>query len=517
MKQFNVYLEELGEIGFVEEITYCLVYANGLPGARPNELVLFENGSVGQVLSLYREKVEILLFSANNIQAGSQVVRTNQFLEVPVGLKLLGQTVDPLGNLIENTKPAESSSTVRPIDVVPGGIQTRKRIDQVFETGITLVDLILPLGKGQRELVIGDRKTGKTSFLLQTVLTQARQGTICIYAAIGKKKIDIKKVEEFFKAQKVMQNIGIVATGSEDAPGLIYLTPYSAMTMAEYFRDQGRDVLVILDDLSTHAKFYREISLIGKKFPGRNSYPGDVFYTHARLLERAGNFISPKAPKGEVAITCIPVVETSQGNLSGYIQTNLMSMTDGHIYFDSDLFARGRRPAINPFLSVTRVGRQTQTNTRREINRELVSFMTLYEKMQDFVHFGAEVSQTVRHTLNTGDKIIAFLDQSGYGIIDSYLQVFLFCLLWIGIWDEKDNTTMINDMKKIIALYSTNKQTQTVIDTLISQAISFNGLLGTMRKEQNQLMQQLGFVVLAPVAAPAVEPVQTGIVKPVQK
>lgn len=492
MEQFKKHLKETGEIGYVEEVMQSIAYVSGLPKAMPSERVIFETGEFGEVLSLSAQRVEVLVFSKKSIRVGSRVARTNTFLDVPVGEELLGKTIDPLGNSLDPNVPFKKPSASRPIDVVPVGIQKRRRIGRSCETGITLVDLILPLGKGQRQLVIGDRKTGKTSFLLQTILTQARQGSICIYGAVGKKKHDIKKVEEFFATNNILQNTIIVASSSDDPVGVIYMTPYSAMTIAEYFRDQGKDVLVIFDDLSRHAKFYREISLLAQRFPGRNSYPGDIFYAHAKFLERAGNFIHENGK--EVSITCIPTVETTQGDLSGYIQTNIMSMTDGHIYFDVDLFAKGRRPAINPFLSVTRVGRQTQTKVKRDINRELTSFLTLYEKMQNYIHFGAELSESVKNTIATGDKILSFFDQTPFGVLPTHLQVFLFCMLWVGVWQTKNASLMLLEMQKLVEAYRKEQDFVKDIETMIDSAESFNALLGQVRAKADEMLLRVGIV-----------------------
>lgn len=487
MKNFTEYLDQTSEIGFVEEVLHALVYVNGLPTAKPQEIVVFETGEIGQVMGLQDKYTEVLVFSKNSIRAGTRAARTGEFMQIPTGHELLGQTIDPLGYSLDQTKPMPKPMELRPIDVTPTGISTRKRIQKPFATGMTLVDLIIPLGKGQRELVIGDRKTGKTSFLLRSVLSQAQEGTICIYAAVGKKKLDIKKVEDYFAENKVTDKTIIIASGIEDPAGIIYITPYAAMSIAEYFRDQGQDVLLVLDDLFTHAKFYREISLLAKKFPGRNSYPGDIFYMHARLLERSGNFITEK---GEAAITCLAVAETQAGDLSGYVQTNLMSMTDGHIFFDSNLFAQGRRPAINPFLSVTRVGRQTQTELKRQINRELTSFLTLFEKMQTFSHFGAEATATVKHTLRTGEKMYVFFDQTDVGLMPASMQLYLFCTLWSGIWEVEMPDTIRQDIANLLKLYKSDQAFLKEVDTMISSAKSFNGLINTVRTHVPSYIQK---------------------------
>ena len=487
MKDFNYYLESIGEIGYVEQITSAIVSGNGLPGVKPGELVLFENGTLGETLSINQDSIEILLFSKNGLTSGTKMVRTNEFLKIPVGPELLGKIIDPLGNNLEGDI-APKTKLEKPITTNPTGITTRKTIKRHLSTGAPVVDLILPLGYGQKQLVIGDRKVGKTDFLIQTVLTQANMGNICVYASIGKRKIDIKKLKELFAKFKILNRVVIVGTGSEDPVGMIYLTPYSAMTISEFFRDQGFDVLLVLDDLSTHAKFYREIALLGKRFPGRNSYPGDIFYAHASLLERAGNFITPK---GEKAITCLPVAETMEGELSGYIQTNLMSMTDGHLYFDSNLFAQGRRPSVNPFLSVTRVGKQTQSAVERQITREILSFLTLFEKMQTFAHFGAELNETVRTTISVGQEIIKFFQQTPTSIMPINIQMFLFCLLWISIVQKSPTVLTFKkreDIENIIKLYKDNDDFRKKIDETINSATSFNSLLGVIREKKEELL-----------------------------
>ena len=490
MKDFNYYLNLNSEIGYVEQSTNAIIYISGLPKIKPDEIVVFETGKFGIVMSFNKDVVEVLVFSGDPIRHGTRVARTNEFLKVPVGMELLGNIIDSLGNPITPIEHPRKSISYQGINTMATGILSRKTINKQLETGVPIVDLIMPLGFGQRELVIGDRKTGKTNFLMQAILTQAKQNNICIYAAIGKKRLDIKEAEDFFRKHKIFDKIVIVATGFDDPIGLTYLVPYTSMTIAEYFRDEGNNVLLVLDDLTSHAKFYREISLLGKRFPGRNSYPGDIFYTHAKLLERAGNFTTKK---GEKAITCLPVVETTQGDLSGYIQTNIMSMTDGYLYFDSDLFAKGRRPAINPFLSVTRVGKQTQSNLKRNINREILSFLTIFEKMQNFAHFGAEANESTKVTLSVGDKIIKFLDQSPNNTIPINLQILLFSLLWNDILQNKNFDLIDNDneMEKIINAYKINKKVNEKVDQMVANASSFNDFLKVISEKGEKILSEL--------------------------
>lgn len=457
MKTYQYYLKRIGEYGSVREIRYPIASVVGLPHAKPQEIVIFQEGEMGEVFSLEKDVIEVLLYCKEPVKIGTQLARTDSFVSVPLGQKLLGKIINPLGASFFAEREIGEAEAVWPVDREVKGIAERKRIVRPLLTGISLVDLLIPLGKGQRELVIGDRKTGKSSFLLSVVKNQVYSGSVVVYAAIGKKKSDIKSLEEFFAKQKVMSSVVIVASDSFESPNLIFLTPYTAMTVAEFFRDKGQDVLVIFDDLSTHAKFYREMALLGGRFPGRDSYPGDIFYIHAKLLERAGNFSGKKS--SEVSITALPVVETIEGDLTGFIATNVMGMTDGHIFFDSDAYYKGRRPAINVSLSVTRVGRQTQTPLKRELNREATAFLANYEKVQTFAHFGAELSEKVKTVLKTGEKLQAFFDQHYNVIVPEEVQFVLFCLIWLHRLDDRPNEAVDELRNRLLNLYQDpNKQ-----------------------------------------------------------
>ena len=474
MKDFSYYLNELHEFGIVTQINHPIVVVSGLPKAKLHEIVLFETGQKGQIFSLHPQHVEILLLSREKILVGTKLVRTNHPLSVAMGEGLLGHTINPLGGDLGNNPIIFSNLSVeREIDEKPLGIPYRARIKKPFQTGTIIVDMLTPLGKGQKELIIGDRKTGKSSFLFTTIKNQILSGSIAIYAVIGKQKSDIKHIQEFIKKENLTDRSVIVATASNDSPGLIYLTPFTAMTIAEYFRDLGEDVLLVIDDLTTHARFYREISLLVKNFPGRDSYPGDIFYINAKLLERAGNFIHPK--KGEVAITCLPVVETIEGDITNYIVTTLMGITDGHIFFDSNIFYNGRRPAVNTSLSVTRVGKQTQSQVERSITRELNSFFTLYDKMQNLSHFGAELTENVKNILTMGDKINLFFEQHYSIIVPREVRLIVFSLLWIRLIDPDKN--MLDTICKVfLEAFEKNTEVQQLFNEIV-QVNTFNELL----------------------------------------
>jgi len=487
MKTYNYYLKKIGEYGTVSEVHYPIATVVGLPHVKPEEIVIFEDGKLGEVFSLDKDVSQILLFSRDPVKTGVQVVRTDSAVNIAVGPKILGQIINPLGNSFLDGREIEGLTDVVELDKPISIIADRKRIRKPFLTGISLVDLLMPLGKGQRELVIGDRKTGKSSFLLTMIKNQILSGSIVIYAAIGKKKSDIKKLEQFFKNEKLLSSVVMVASDPFDSPSLIYLTPYTAMSIAEYFCNKGTDAVIIFDDLSTHAKFYREMALLGGRFPGRDSYPGDIFHIHAKLLERAGNF--NHSEKGEVSITAIPVAETVEGDLTGFIATNIMGMTDGHIFFDSDVYYKGRRPAINISLSVTRVGRQTQTPLKLEINHEITAFLTQHEKMQTFSHFGAELSDKVKTIIKTGQKLQTLFDQHYKLIVPDEVQITLLALIWLHALNEMEDET-VNTLRKTL-INSYEDKSQRKIFNEIAGAKNFNDLLLKVSKKKEELLQLL--------------------------
>jgi F-type H+/Na+-transporting ATPase subunit alpha len=373
------------------------------------------------------------------------VTRTDQILSLPVGPELLGHLINPLGEPLDPSVPFTPPKTLRDLDAKPIGISGRQKLTTHLVTGISLIDLLIPLGRGQRELIIGDRKTGKTSLLMTTIKKQVEEGVVAIYAAIAKKKSDIKKIQAFFVQEKIMDKVIIVATSSYDSPSLIFQTPYAGMAIAEYFRDQGKHALLILDDLSTHAKFYRELSLLARRFPGRDSYPGDIFYVHSKLLERAGNFKHKTV--GEVSITCLPVIEIVEGDFTGYIATNVMGITDGHIYLDSNIYYQGLRPAVNIPLSVTRVGRQTLDKLAREVNKTLTAFLAEYEKIANLSHFGQELTDEVKKNLHIGELIYKFFNQPYQQTIPTTIQLIMLSMLLQNFIPDKE---ALDKMKKAL-------------------------------------------------------------------
>lgn len=401
---FKYCSKKFKDLGKIEQIKGSLVTVSGFEGACIGEAVTFENGEHGEVFTIKENLVEVLVFSRNQIRPDEKIARSGEALSISAGEGLLGHAINSLGYTLDDKREDSIIEKLLPIEVKPVGITDRKRVNKFLETGVTVVDLVVPLGMGQRELIIGDRKTGKTSFLLQTVLSQTQKEVICIYCLIGKRRSEAKEIYSFLKEKKVMDYCIIVSASADESPGEVYVAPFTAMTLAEYFKDQGKDVLLILDDLTTHAKYYREISLTAGRFPGRESYPGDIFYIHSKLLERAGNF-------EKASITCLPVAEAPAGDITGYIQTNLMGITDGHIYFDSDLFFKGIRPAVNVFLSVTRVGKQTQIAEIRNVGKDLLILMKQVEEMARYLRFGSEVTPQVQAILEKGEKLTDLFNQ----------------------------------------------------------------------------------------------------------
>lgn len=438
-EEFEEKLRSVGEVGYVEQVMQNVVEVSGLPGLTKGEVVWLEDGAWGQTMTLNESGAQVMLLVTGEVRKGERAARLGQKLAIRVSDAWLGRVVDGLG------RGVGGEGELREVDRVPMGIVSRRRVTNQVETGVILVDLLVPIGAGQRQLVLGDRKIGKTHFLRQVMLSQARAGSVCIYAGIGRAEEEISAMGEFFKREKVGQNTVIVAATVGDSAGEIVTSPLTAMTVAEYFRDKGRQVVVVLDDMTTHARFYRELSLLARRFPGRESYPGDMFFVQSRIVERAGSFMV----KGEgAAITCLAVAETVQSDMTGFIQTNLMSMTDGHLYFDAGLFFLGRRPAIDPFLSVSRVGHQTQAPGAKLLRAKIFELLAGYNKAQSFARFGAELGETYRQTILLGERIVNFFHQGGFEMVPLQVAVAGGVMLITGIWDGRDLSMWIEKYER---------------------------------------------------------------------
>ncbi len=487
MDLFNQYLKKTNEYGVVTQVSHPIVFLEGLPSVKSHEVILFETGQKAEVFAINRGKIEARTFSHEPIKVGVKATRTGELLSLPVGPELMGHLIDPLGDPLDPTVQYTRPKEMRDLESKPVGISGRYKLATPLETGVALVDLMVPLGRGQRELIIGDRKTGKTSLLLSAIKKQVDEGLIAIYAAIAKKKSDIKKIQEFFEQEGIMDKIIIVATSSYDSPSLIYQTPYAAMAIAEYFKEQGKHSLVILDDLSTHAKFYRELSLLARRFPGRDSYPGDIFYAHSRLLERAGNFKHPQVT--EVSITCLPVIEIVEGDFTGYVATNVMGITDGHIYLDSNMYFQGMRPAVNIPLSVTRVGRQTLDKLTREVNKNLTAFLSEYDRLLNLSHFGQELTEDVKKKLAIGEIVYKFFNQPYQETIPRKIQLIILSLILQAVINSKE---MLDKVKKglINAYYDEETKKYLLEFSNTKELKEFDSRVITAKERILQIVQQ---------------------------
>ena len=423
---------EMNETGTVILVGDGIARVYGLRACMANELLEFEDGSYGMAQNLETETVSVALLSDNNnIREGSTVRRTNRVLSVPVGEKMLGRVVNALGAPIDGKGPIDTKFS-RPIESEAPGIIERKSVSVPLQTGIKAIDSMIPIGRGQRELIIGDRQTGKTEIAVDTIINQKNSDVICIYVAIGQKNSSvIQLANNLANAGAMEYTIIVSASASESAP-LQYIAPYSGCAMAEYFREQGKDVLIIYDDLSKHAVAYRALSLLIRRPPGREAYPGDVFYLHSRLLERAA-CVAPEYGGG--SITALPLIETQAGDVSAYIPTNVISITDGQIFLETELFHSGVMPAINPGISVSRVGGSAQLKAMKKVAGELKLIYSQYRELQSFAQFGSDLDADTKARLALGERIVEVLKQSRnspvrvgcqvaiiYAVINGYLN-----------------------------------------------------------------------------------------------
>ena len=398
-------------VGRVLRVGDGVASITGLPETRLNELLRFEDGSIGLALHVDQNLVECMLLSGGvATSAGARVHGTGDVARVPVGPALLGRVVDPLGNPLDGgdaVKPERHD----PVERAAPGILDRDLITEPLMTGVAVVDAMIPLGRGQRELLIGDRKTGKTALAVDTVINQRRTDVICVYAMIGQKASTVEQVIDAVRVHGAFDRCIFLVAEASALPGAQWLAPYAACSMAEYFRDKGRHALLILDDLSKHAIIYREISLLLRRPPGREAYPGDIFYIHSRLLERAAKL---SAARGGGSLTALPIAETQAGNLTAYIPTNLISITDGQIYFEPKLFYEGQKPAVNVGLSVSRVGAKTQAPVIMEAASSLKLDYAQFLELEVFTRFGAVVDQRTKARIERGRRIRSVLAQPQY-------------------------------------------------------------------------------------------------------
>ncbi len=398
----------LTEVGNVVLVGDGIAKAHGLSSCMANELLQFDGGELGMAQNLEEDSVSIAILSNDSsIKEGTLVKRTGKVVSVPVGNAMLGRVVDALGKPIDGLG-AIMTEDIRPIESEAPGIIKRKSVSVPLQTGIKAIDSMIPIGRGQRELIIGDRQTGKTSIAIDTIINQKNTGVLCVYVAIGQKNSTVAQITETLRASDALKHTVIVSATASDSSPLQYIAPYTGCAIAEHFMSQGKDVLIVYDDLSKHAVAYRALSLLIRRPPGREAYPGDVFYLHSRLLERAAR-VSEEYGGG--SITALPIIETQAGDVSAYIPTNVISITDGQIFLESDLYHSGILPAVNPGISVSRVGGKAQLKAMKKVSGPLKLLYSQFRELQTFSQFGSDLDADTKNRLSQGERIVEVLKQ----------------------------------------------------------------------------------------------------------
>ncbi|MGM0435687.1 MAG: F0F1 ATP synthase subunit alpha [Bacillota bacterium] len=434
-EQISKYSKEIKteNVGTVISVGDGIALVHGLDDAMSGELLEFSGGVYGMAQNLEQDHVGVIILDeSTEIREGDEVKTTGNILEVPVGDEMIGRIVNPLGMPLDGLGAINTSET-RPLEVKAQGVMARKSVDEPLQTGIKVLDALVPIGRGQRELIIGDRQTGKTSVALDTIINQKEEDVICIYVAIGQKESTVAQVQETLKEHGAMEYTTIVsASASEPAP-LLFLAPYAGVSIAEKFMFEGKSVLVVYDDLTKHANAYRELSLLLRRPPGREAFPGDVFYLHSRLLERAAKL---NDDLGGGSITALPIIETQAGDISAYIPTNVISITDGQIFLQSDLFYTGVRPAINAGLSVSRVGGSAQTKAIKKVSGTLRLDLASFRELESFTQFGSDLDEATKKKLNRGERTVEILKQGLHEVMPVEKQVVSIYALTKGYLDD---------------------------------------------------------------------------------
>ncbi|MFI5303700.1 MAG: F0F1 ATP synthase subunit alpha [Nitrospiria bacterium] len=445
---------DIAEIGSVLQVGDGIAKIYGLEKAMAGELVDFSKGIFGVVLNLEEDNVGVVILGDDQkIKEGDKVKRTGRIAEIPVGEALIGRVLSPIGEPLDGKGPLNSKEN-RKIEVIAPGIVDRQSVREPMQTGIKAIDAMIPIGRGQRELIIGDRQTGKTAIAVDTIINQKGQNMICIYVAIGQKKSTVARVVKTLQDAGAMEYTIVVTASASDPASLQFLAPYSGATMGEYFRDIGRHALIIYDDLSKHAVAYRQLSLLLRRPPGREAYPGDVFYLHSRLLERAAKL---SQEKGGGSLTALPIIETQAGDVSAYIPTNVISITDGQIFLASDLFYSGIRPAINVGLSVSRVGGSAQIKAMKQVSGTLRLDLAQYREMAAFAQFGSDLDKATQAQLARGVRMVELLKQNQYKPLSAEMQVMI---LFAGVNGYLDDVPVdkIRLFEEELTVYFESKQ-----------------------------------------------------------
>jgi len=424
---------QVSEVGTVIEVGDGIARIYGLNNAMASELLEFENGTMGQVFNLEEDSIGAVIFGNYlEIKEGDTVKSTGRLLEVPVGDAIIGHVVNPLGQPLDGG-PAITASETRKLDIIAPGIADRKPVSEPLQTGIKAVDSMIPIGRGQRELIIGDRKTGKTAIAIDTIINQKGKGVKCFYVAIGSKESTVAGIVEVLRAAGAMDYTTVVVATAADPAPLQYIAPYAGCAMAEYFMWKGEATLCVYDDLSKQAAAYRQLSLLLRRPPGREAFPGDVFYLHSRLLERA---VKLSDAHGGGSLTALPIIETQEGEVSAYIPTNVISITDGQIYLEPDLFFAGVRPAINVGISVSRVGGNAQTKAMKKIAGSLKLDLAAYRELEAFAQLGTELDKATQKQLDRGARLVELLKQPQYKPMPIDQQVMVIYAATQGFLDD---------------------------------------------------------------------------------
>jgi len=478
---------EVHETGSVLSVGDGVARIYGLDNVMMGELVEFPGEVYGMALNLENNAVGAVIFGDDyKVKEGDSVKRTKRIVEVPVGEALLGRVVDGLGNVIDGQGPLKTTQT-RVVDVKAPGIVKRASVNEPLQTGIKAIDSMIPIGRGQRELIIGDRQTGKTAIAIDTIINQKGRDVYCFYVAIGQKQSTVAQVVEKLKAAGAMEYTTVISASSSHPAPLQYLAAYSGCAMAEYFRDTGRHALIIYDDLTKQAQAYRQLSLLLRRPPGREAYPGDVFYLHSRLLERAAK-LSKDAGGG--SLTALPIIETQAGDVSAYIPTNVISITDGQIFLESALFHKGVKPAVNVGISVSRVGGAAQIKAMKQVAGTLRVELAQFRELEAFAMFGSDLDKTTQAQLNRGQKLVEVLKQSQYSPFDVEAQVIIIYAATNGHLDNIPNAS-VKKFEKEYMQYLNQKYYEAVKKIKEEKAISDSTkeILNTSLKEFSSMFK----------------------------
>ncbi|GAE31307.1 F0F1 ATP synthase subunit alpha [Halalkalibacter hemicellulosilyticus] len=446
---------QVQDVGTVIRVGDGIALAHGLENVMAGELLEFSNGVMGMAQNLEENNIGIIILGPyTDIREGDEVKRTGRIMEVPVGEELLGRVVNPLGQPVDGLGPIETSKT-RPIESKAPGVMDRKSVHEPLQTGIKSIDSMVPIGRGQRELIIGDRQTGKTAIAIDTIINQKNEDMICIYVAIGQKESTVAGVVETLRQKGALDYTIVVSAGASDPAPMLFLAPYTGVSMGEEFMYNGKHVLVIYDDLTKQASAYRELSLLLRRPPGREAFPGDVFYLHSRLLERAAKLSDAK---GGGSITALPFIETQAGDVSAYIPTNVISITDGQIFLQSDLFYSGVRPAVNAGLSVSRVGGSAQIKAMKKVAGTLRLDLAAYRELEAFAQFGSDLDSATQAKLNRGQRTVEVLKQNLHEPLPVEKQVTIIYALINGFLDDIPVEDVLRFESELFTYFDHNKK-----------------------------------------------------------